>query len=552
MASVTFIDELLQDQRELTAVDQFAQWHETIMPAAPGRYRRLLPAAPPGPGEQYAFEVDLDRCSGCKACVTACHSLNGLDEDESWRSVGLLISPREPDPRVETPPVQQHITTACHHCVDPACLHGCPVLAYDKDPVTGVVRHLDDQCMGCSYCVMKCPYEVPRYSGRLGIVRKCDMCSNRLAVGEAPACVQACPSEAIRITVVDQTQVRREYRDHRAERDIFAESEATCAGGNPFLPDSPPPAVTLPTTRFVSRRVLPEDVKSADRGTLRLDPGHGPLVATLVLTQASAGLLLASAVAGWFGGQGHFSLLNGVAGFLLILGLIGSVFHLGRPSKAWRAFLGWRRSWLSREIIAFSAMAAAVAVASLPGGFEARLALTTGAAVVGLLAVFASSMVYIDTRRPAWRGFRTAGNFFGTALLLGATLAAVVFAWSGRWGLPGEWADASWSAAVLATLIRTVLFVWRRMGHGRALRDTGSPVHWNARVMEELLPGATRWLNLLFVMSTGAGLLAIAGLGGLAHGWAALAAMATVSAELVGRHVYFAAGGTKGMPGGAS
>ena len=57
-------------------------------------------------------------------------------------------------------------------------------MAYDKDPETGIVRHLDDQCIGCQYCVLKCPYDVPKYSERLGIVRKCDMCVGRLRAGE--------------------------------------------------------------------------------------------------------------------------------------------------------------------------------------------------------------------------------------------------------------------------------------------------------------------------------------------------------------------------------
>jgi Fe-S-cluster-containing dehydrogenase component len=140
--------------------------------------------------------VDLDACTGCKACVSACHSLNGLDEDEMWRSVGLIHSDAPEEP------YQQTITTACHHCEDPACANGCPVLAYEKDAETGIVRHLDDQCIGCQYCVLKCPYDVPKYSKKRGIVRKCDMCQSRLAVGEAPACVQACPNEAIRIEVV--------------------------------------------------------------------------------------------------------------------------------------------------------------------------------------------------------------------------------------------------------------------------------------------------------------------------------------------------------------
>src|SRR5438046_1941135 len=185
------VQQLLDEQQRLTPVADFARQHERGEIGGQSRhYRELLPVTPLVPGEQYAFEVELDKCSGCKACVTACHSLNGLDDDETWRSVGQLAST---DWRA---PLKQTVTTACHHCVDPACLNGCPVLAYDKDPVTGIVRHLDDQCIGCQYCIMKCPYDVPKYSSRRGIVRKCDMCARRLALDEAPACVPACPCQA--------------------------------------------------------------------------------------------------------------------------------------------------------------------------------------------------------------------------------------------------------------------------------------------------------------------------------------------------------------------
>src|SRR6187455_1968939 len=87
----TLIDELLAEQQTLTAVERFARSHEQhSLPAQARYYRELIPFAEPQPGEQYAFGVDLDACTGCKACVSACHSLNGLQEDESWRRVGTL------------------------------------------------------------------------------------------------------------------------------------------------------------------------------------------------------------------------------------------------------------------------------------------------------------------------------------------------------------------------------------------------------------------------------------------------------------------------------
>ena len=193
----TEIDRYLREQQQLTAVERFSQRHDAdLVPAQERYYRDLIPLARPTEGQQYAFEVDLDSCSGCKACVTACHQLNGLDDNETWRDVGALHGGSESEPFL------QHVTAACHHCLEPACLACCPVRAYEKDPATGIVRHLDDQCIGCQYCIFACPYDVPRYDKARGIVRKCDLCSQRLAVDEAPACVQACPNSAIRVTTV--------------------------------------------------------------------------------------------------------------------------------------------------------------------------------------------------------------------------------------------------------------------------------------------------------------------------------------------------------------
>ena len=396
----TLIDGLLDQQQRLTAVERFAVAHDRGDFSKDEKfYHRLLPAAPPAPGQQYAFEVDLDRCSGCKACVSACHSLNGLDDGETWRDVGLLFSD---DWRH---PFQQAITTACHHCVDPGCLTGCPVLAYDKDPRTGIVRHLDDQCIGCQYCVMKCPYDVPKYSARRGIVRKCDMCANRLAVGEAPACAQACPQEAIRITMVNQSEITAGSR-----RGLF-------------LPEAPDPRHTLPTTRYKSRKPLPENLRAGNHALTAPAPVHLPLALLLVLSQLAAG----ASAAAIFSNQARWLAITTVSAGMLAFG--SGLLHLGKPLKAWRAFLGWRKSWFSREVIVFSGflLLAGIDVVALwssaPASFQRTLAVVT--AVTGLAGVVCSAMIYVDTRREFWSASQSFGKFLGTTALLGVAVALV-------------------------------------------------------------------------------------------------------------------------------
>ena len=444
-----FLDELLAEQQRLqTPAALYARTHDdgaTAIPDLEPVYRHLIPLSAPGPSEQYAFEVDLDACSGCKACVAGCHSLNGLDDDETWRDVGLLVG------GTAEQPYQQTVTSACHHCADPGCLNGCPVLAYEKDPLTGIVRHLDDQCIGCSYCILKCPYDVPKFSRRLGIVRKCDLCHGRLAAGEAPACVQACPTHAIRIVTVAVATLP----GRRARVDTSA-----------FLAGAPDPNRTQPTTRYVSKYPRPKNARPADAAHLRPQPMHLPLVLMLLLTQIAVGLQLGGVIvqgtpllhsgaglsapvtayasawlAGWLPPRLHEwlgaqALAGAAIDWLLAAtlvaaaGLLASIFHLGRPLRAWRIFLGWRRSWLSREAMVFGGWFAV----ALPGWLlpiPMELAVITTA--LGILGVFCSAMIYIDTGRRAWCGPATAVRFAGTtlgtaALAVSPLVAAVVWA----------------------------------------------------------------------------------------------------------------------------
>lgn len=486
----TLVDELLLDQQQLTVVERFSKKHDRNQLYDRSVYKELIPLSKPKEGEQYAFEVDVDKCSGCKACVVACHSLNGLDETESWRDVGVLVGVGE------NKAAQQTITTACHHCEDPGCMNGCPTRAYEKDSETGIVRHLDDQCIGCRYCEMMCPYEVPKYNYKLGIVRKCDMCYGRLSEGEAPACVQACPNEAIKIRVVSKTGQ--------------ASSEES------LVPGVVPNSYTKPTTQFLN---VDKETIPVDAGIPKLAHSHLPLVLMLVLTQAGVGLMLAAAASQmdlWY--------------FLAGLGVFGaglgfSILHLGQPLKAWKAFLGWRTSWLSREVMAFGAVGGMATVYlgakyMLPEFFNFSLpeiythVIAGGLAFISIFAVWTSIMVYAKTKRTYWKLPYTTIRFFFTALGCGLLFAGSYFA-----------------AIPILTLV---------------LLDA---LTFAGRLPQFVSNGRNMKLGSMPLVTVGRCLLACISLVILFFSPAA-AVGCFISAELLGRYIFFRAVNEPSMPGG--
>lgn len=539
---MTLIDQLLAEQRSLTAVERFSQWHEGHQaPALESRYRSLLPASAPAKGQQYAFEVDLDVCSGCKACVTACHSLNGLDEQETWRGVGLLVpapAVTEPDETTILQPASfhKHVTSACHHCADPGCLNGCPVLAYDKDPLTGIVRHLDDQCIGCQYCVMKCPYDVPKYSERLGIVRKCDMCANRLAVGEAPACVQACPNEAIRIAIVDKAEVISGYREKRDEEvERTANTYSSTADAAIFvipnlLPSTPNPAITVPTTRYVSRQMV-DKLISANSHEVRPAKAHVPLTLMLVLTQAGVGMSLFEAINGV-----PYRASDILAFCLSLVGMIAGTLHLGQPLKAWRGFLGWRKSWLSRELIVFGQFIGVLALhIVLQQTWTAWLTAATG-----VVAVFCSAMIYVDTKRPFWGAALTFPKFVFTGLLLG-WVASLVFVQSDV----NRLAVFSVTALLLVFKLAVECSIFANHQH-----EPDAPLSRSAR-LHQVRPLGEVFRGRLFAGVLGGIIMPLFWLNPEVPvaGLALLVFVFLLAGELLERHLFFVAEAARKMPG---
>jgi Fe-S-cluster-containing dehydrogenase component/DMSO reductase anchor subunit len=547
---------LLRQQQDLSAVERFAERRSSTASKKARTYRDLLPATPPKDGEQYAFEVDLDLCSGCKACVTACHNLNGLDDDEAFRDVGFLHGGNSDNSDLT---VIQHVTTACHHCLQPACMTACPVNAYEKDPLTGIVRHLDDQCFGCRYCTLACPYDVPKYNCEKGIIRKCDMCSQRLAVGEAPACARACPHEAIRIRTV------------KCE-DVLHDCET-----NFFLPGAPEPQHTLPTTNYKTARPLPRNLLPADYYSVRPDHAHPALVVMLVLTQLSVGTFTVDYLLQQFGAFADLDVRisrayqNWGALVVAILALAASTLHLGRPQYAYRAVLGLMHSWLSREIVCFGLFALLAAFYSvwfwLSASPSASLQRVVGSGVVlaGLAGVCCSVMIYRSTRRPCWTGVPTAAKFLLTTAILGlagsmlvSLVAAALVA-----GFAAHDAIRPYAGRMLQALIiaASAKLAFESVPFARLGARNLTPLKRSAML---LVGPLRRWTVARYAFGL-IGILSFLALnelctsaemaqsGGAGMGLAALAGFVCLLAgELCERHLFFTASVAPRMPGGVA
>jgi formate dehydrogenase iron-sulfur subunit len=373
-----------------------------------------MPARPPGPGEQYRFHVDMGSCIGCKCCVVACNEQNGNPADLNWRRVAEIEGGSYPDVQ------RSFLSMGCNHCLEPTCLAGCPVDAYTKEPDTGIVRHSADTCIGCQYCTWNCSYGVPQYNPERGVVGKCDMCHGRLGLGQAPACVSACPEGAIAIEIVNIAAWRAEY------------AAASAATGIPVSDDS------LSTTRLTMPAGLPTRARAVDLTHVTPADPHWPLVVMTVLTQFSVGAFATIWIAEMLGASTRL----GVAAItsLLVGGLAlgASTLHLGRPIHAYRALKMWRRSWLSREVLFFSGFSgvaslyAGILWLDLPGGAPA------GAATVllGIAGVVASACIYRVPARPAWNSSLTVLQFLMTGTLLGLLFAAAVGVGDAAWVRP--------------------------------------------------------------------------------------------------------------------
>jgi formate dehydrogenase iron-sulfur subunit len=362
------------------------------------------------PGEQYRFHFDMTKCIGCKCCVVACNEQNGNPANIHWRRVGEIEGGWYPNTQ------RLHLSMGCNHCLEPSCLTGCPVDAYTKNPVTGVVVHSADACIGCQYCTWNCSYGVPQYNPERGVVGKCDLCHNRLDEGREPACVSACPEGAINIEIVNVADWKREY------------AMSANAPGLPSADDS------ISTTRITLPSTLPPDTRKVDLGRVRPEAPHWPLVFMTVLTQLSVGAFAAIWILHSIGKATQLGAGALVSFLAAAVALGSSMLHLGRPIHAYRALKMWRRSWLSREVLLFSCFSGVAGIYSALLWYRPAVSGAFGAMtfLFGVAGVMASAFIYLVPARPAWNTKHTVLDFFLTAALLGSLLGATADAGSRR------------------------------------------------------------------------------------------------------------------------
>lgn len=151
--------------------------------------------------------IDVSKCIGCKACQSACMEWNDL-RDEVGENIGVYDNPTDLTENSWTVMRFSEIEEAgklewlirkdgCMHCEDPGCLKACPSPGAIVQYSNGIVDFNQEHCIGCGYCVAGCPFDIPRISQKDSKAYKCSLCSDRVAVGQAPACVKACPTGSI-------------------------------------------------------------------------------------------------------------------------------------------------------------------------------------------------------------------------------------------------------------------------------------------------------------------------------------------------------------------
>jgi len=405
-------------------------------------------------GQQVGFVLDLGRCVGCGACVLACRLESAGRHRRSPKSPALRRVLPLNDTRHSGGPTW-FLSVACHHCERPACVRRCPSGAYERR-ADGVVLHHEALCVGCRYCEMACPFGAPRFDPATGIMAKCDFCEARATHGDEPACVVACPTEALRLRGSGPNSPNTDLHDASVIGELSPDPLA-------FIPGFLDAAACRPATRFklphgvrghrlhefmaVQAGPKPCSTDSQEGRTRDQGPGtrdrfhEWPLVVFTALAIPAAGVFAAQSLAGIAGAAVMPTyVVWALAATALVAGLASSLAHLGRPLRAPLALRRAGRNALGTEVALASALIIIV-VPALLASFSPplRLALARAAGVLALGLLAALGFVYFLPARWPWRTLLAT-----TSMTSGLAIGAMVVSASGAW-----W----WSAAAVGLLL---------------------------------------------------------------------------------------------------
>jgi len=196
----------------------------------------------------YGMLTDVTRCVGCRSCEAACNEVSELPPPhEPFDDLTVLDHKRRTSEEAHTVvnkvepaggggPV--YVKTQCNHCMEPACASACFVGAFTKSP-EGAVNYNHKVCLGCKYCIISCPFNIPTYKHHDPLtarVMKCTMCFDRVVEGQMPGCAAACPQEAIlfgkREELIRVAWERIERHKGRYVEHVYGENEV---GGTSWL-----------------------------------------------------------------------------------------------------------------------------------------------------------------------------------------------------------------------------------------------------------------------------------------------------------------------------
>ena len=155
------------------------------------------------PVKEYIIHFVPENCIQCLGCETACKSWRELPHGIQYRRVFNLWEGNYPKVKSSS------ISIACLHCIDPECMHACPVNAISKSEKDGRVLVDETVCIGCKACTDACPFDVPQF-GNANIMQKCDLCLDQPLAGGVPPCVDTCPGKALMLIEITPAEKKAE------------------------------------------------------------------------------------------------------------------------------------------------------------------------------------------------------------------------------------------------------------------------------------------------------------------------------------------------------